>query len=35
MGEFDRRSKHFPLMIILLILLTFSLDHVMKWLGEN
>lgn len=35
LGEFARRSKHFPLMIILLILLTFSLYDVVKWLGEK
>ena len=32
---FDKRSKHFSLLVILLILLTFSLDYVWISLGEN
>ena len=33
--EFDRRSRHLFLVIILLILITFSLDDVWILLGEN
>ena len=33
--EFDNRLKHFPLVIILLLLITFSIDDILMLLGEN
>ena len=35
LGEFDKRSEHFPFVIILLTLITFSIDDVLILFGEN